>query len=185
MVEMGAALLDFDRDHLWHQYSSMTRPGRPYLVESASGTRLRLRVDGEPREVVDAMASWWCAIHGYAVPELDAAARAQLGRMSHVMFGGLTHTAAVDLGRRLVNLAPPALAKVFLADSWPTAACPSSGPFRKAPPPCRRPTSGPGRPAGSSSTSRRRLPEPTRVTRMRRTGSAIRCSSDLVRDGWP
>ena len=86
-----AALLDFDRDHLWHPYSSMTRPGRPYLVESASGTRLRLRVDGEPREVVDAMASWWCAIHGYAVPELDAAARAQLDRMSHVMFGGLTH----------------------------------------------------------------------------------------------
>ena len=121
MVEMGAALLDFDRDHLWHPYSSMTRPGRPYLVESASGTRLRLRVDGEPREVVDAMASWWCAIHGYAVPELDAAARAQLGRMSHVMFGGLTHTPAVELGRRLVNLAPPALAKVFLADSGSVA----------------------------------------------------------------
>ncbi|HJZ01086.1 MAG TPA: aminotransferase class III-fold pyridoxal phosphate-dependent enzyme, partial [Streptosporangiaceae bacterium] len=116
-----ASLLDFDRDHLWHPYSSMTRPGRPYLVESASGTRLRLRVDGEPRDVVDAMASWWCAIHGYAVPELDAAARAQLGRMSHVMFGGLTHAPAVELGRRLVNLAPPALAKVFLADSGSVA----------------------------------------------------------------
>jgi adenosylmethionine-8-amino-7-oxononanoate aminotransferase len=114
-------LLDFDRDHLWHPYSSMTRPGRPYAVESASGTRLRLRVDGEPREVVDAMASWWCAIHGYAVPELDAAARAQLGRMSHVMFGGLTHAPAVELGRRLVNLAPAALAKVFLADSGSVA----------------------------------------------------------------
>ena len=83
--------MDFDRDHLWHPYSSMTRPSTPYLTESASGTRLRLRVDGEPREVIDAMASWWCAIHGYAVPELDAAARAQLDRMSHVMFGGLTH----------------------------------------------------------------------------------------------
>ena len=140
MVEAGAALLDFDRDHLWHPYSSMTRPGRPYLVESASGTRLRLRVDGEPREVVDAMASWWCAIHGYAVPELDAAAWTQLGRMSHVMFGGLTHEPAVELGRRLVELAPggsrrsepqsphaqaaprPAtLAKVFLADSGSVA----------------------------------------------------------------
>ena len=118
----------------------MTRPGAPYLVESASGTRLRMRVDGEPREVVDAMASWWCAIHGYAVPELDAAARAQLGRMSHVMFGGLTHEPAVELGRRLVELAPgssgrsepqsgdaraaprPApLAKVFLADSGSVA----------------------------------------------------------------
>jgi len=108
-----APLLDFDRGHLWHPYSSMTRPGPAYLVESASGTRLRLRVDGEPREVVDAMASWWCAIHGYAVPELDAAARAQLDLMSHVMFGGLTHSPAVELGRRLVaalrdGLAPAA-----------------------------------------------------------------------------
>ena len=116
-----SGLLDFDREHLWHPYSSMTRPGRAYLVESASGTRLRLRVDGEPREVIDAMASWWCAIHGYAVPELDAAARAQLGRMSHVMFGGLTHAPAAELGRRLVNLAPPALDRVFFADSGSVA----------------------------------------------------------------
>ncbi len=134
------AVLDFDRDHLWHPYSSMTRPSAPYLTESASGTRLRLWVDGEPREVIDAMASWWCAIHGYAVPELDAAARAQLDRMSHVMFGGLTHSPAVELGRRLVALAPgsvgggemPAarplaaprpttLDKVFLADSGSVA----------------------------------------------------------------
>ena len=133
-------MLDFDRDHLWHPYSSMTRPSAPYLVESASGTRLRLRVGGEPREVIDAMASWWCAIHGYAVPELDAAARAQLDRMSHVMFGGLAHSPAVELGRRLVGLAPgsagggemPAaraltaprpttLDKVFLADSGSVA----------------------------------------------------------------
>ncbi len=99
----------------------MTRPGAPYLVESASGTRLRLRVDGEPREVVDAMASWWCAIHGYAVPELDAAARAQLDRMSHVMFGGLTHEPAIELGRRLVELAPAPLTKVFMADSGSVA----------------------------------------------------------------
>ena len=116
-----SGLLDFDREHLWHPYSSMTRPGRAYLVESASGTRLRLRVDGEPREGIDAMASWWCAIHGYAVPELDAAARAQLGRMSHVMFGGLTHAPAAELGRRLVNLAPPALDRVFFADSGSVA----------------------------------------------------------------
>src|SRR3984893_18098366 len=116
-----ASPLDFDRDHLWHPYSSMTRPGRPYAVESASGTRLRLRVDGEPREVIDAMASWWCAIHGYAVPELDAAARGQLGRMSHVRFGGLTHAPAAELGRRLVNLAPTALDRVFFADSGSVA----------------------------------------------------------------
>ena len=87
-------------------------------MESAHGIRLRLRGrDGEPREVVDAMASWWCAIHGYAVPELDAAARRQLDSMSHVMFGGLTHEPAIGLARRLVELAPAGLEHVFLADS--------------------------------------------------------------------
>jgi adenosylmethionine-8-amino-7-oxononanoate aminotransferase len=109
-------LLDFDRDHLWHPYSSMTAPATPYLVESASGVRLRLRRrNGDLQEVVDAMSSWWCAIHGYAVPELDAAVHDQLTRMSHVMFGGLTHEPAVGLGRRLVDLV--GLPHVFLADS--------------------------------------------------------------------
>jgi adenosylmethionine-8-amino-7-oxononanoate aminotransferase len=112
-------VLAFDRDHLWHPYSSMSRPARAYLAESAVGTRLRLRVDGRPVEVVDAMSSWWCAIHGYAVPELDTAARGQLEQMSHVMFGGLTHEPAVELGRRLVARAPGTgeLRHVFLADS--------------------------------------------------------------------
>ena len=112
------ALLAFDRAHVWHPYSSALTPQEPYLVESAHGIRLRLRDrDGEPREVVDAMASWWCAIHGYAVPELDAAARGQLDAMSHVMFGGLTHEPAIGLARRLVDLAPAGLEHVFLADS--------------------------------------------------------------------
>ena len=115
----------FDRDHLWHPYSSATRPSSAYPVESARGTRLRLRVDGEPREVVDAMSSWWCAVHGYAVPELDAAAADQLDRMSHVMFGGLTHEPAVRLGRQLVELAPGGpdgpLQRVFFADSGSVA----------------------------------------------------------------
>jgi adenosylmethionine---8-amino-7-oxononanoate aminotransferase len=111
-------LLAFDRDHLWHPYSSALVPSDPYLVESASGVRLRLRDRaGAAREVVDAMSSWWCAIHGYAVPELDAAATEQLGRMSHVMFGGLTHEPAVALGRRLLGLAPEGLQHVFFADS--------------------------------------------------------------------
>ena len=114
----AAALLAFDRAHVWHPYSSALTPQDPYLVESAHGIRLRLRDrGGEPREVVDAMASWWCAIHGYAVPELDAAAHRQLGSMSHVMFGGLTHEPAVGLARRLVDLAPAGLEHVFLADS--------------------------------------------------------------------
>jgi adenosylmethionine---8-amino-7-oxononanoate aminotransferase len=111
------SMLDFDRDHLWHPYSSMTRPGPAYLVESAEGVRIRLRVGDRSVEAVDAMASWWCAIHGYAVPELDAAATDQVSRMSHVMFGGLTHEPAVELGRRLVDLAPAGLDRVFLADS--------------------------------------------------------------------
>lgn len=116
-----AGLREFDRDHLWHPYSSMTRPGRAYRVESADGVRLRLHVGDRTVEVVDAMASWWSAIHGYAVPELDQAAADQLSRMSHVMFGGLTHETAVELGRRLVDLAPTGLDRVFLADSGSVA----------------------------------------------------------------
>jgi adenosylmethionine-8-amino-7-oxononanoate aminotransferase len=113
-----SALLDFDRAHLWHPYSSMASPGPVHPVEAASGVRLRLRRGGSTVEVVDAMSSWWCAIHGYAVPELDAAAADQLGRMSHVMFGGLTHEPAVRLAGRLIELAPGgALDKVFFADS--------------------------------------------------------------------
>lgn len=120
-----ADLLAFDREHLWHPYSSALTPSAPYLVESATGVRLRLRLpSGESREVIDAMSSWWCAIHGYAVPSLDQAVRDQLGRMSHVMFGGLTHEPAIALGRRLIELAPrldgqdeSPLQHVFLADS--------------------------------------------------------------------
>jgi adenosylmethionine-8-amino-7-oxononanoate aminotransferase len=117
MPELGE-LLTFDRDHLWHPYSSALAPSDPYLVESAAGVRLHLRDrDGAELEAIDAMSSWWCAIHGYAVPELDAAAAAQLGRMSHVMFGGLTHEPAIRLGRRLLELAPHGLGHVFFADS--------------------------------------------------------------------
>src|SRR5882757_3503226 len=86
----------------------------PLPVESAAGVRLRL-ADG--RELVDGMSSWWAAIHGYRHPVLDAAARDQLGRMSHVMFGGLTHEPAVRLAARLVEITPEPLRHVFLADS--------------------------------------------------------------------
>jgi adenosylmethionine-8-amino-7-oxononanoate aminotransferase len=86
----------------------------PYLVTSAEGVRLRL-ADG--RELVDGMSSWWAAIHGYRHPVLDDAVREQLDRMSHVMFGGLTHEPAVRLARTLLDIAPPGLAHVFLADS--------------------------------------------------------------------
>ena len=86
----------------------------PYLVESAEGVRLRL-ADG--RELVDGMSSWWAAIHGYRHPVLDAAVADQLGRMSHVMFGGLTHEPAVALARTLVEITPAGLEHVFLCDS--------------------------------------------------------------------
>lgn len=107
-------ILSWDRAHVWHPYGPMPASTDPYLVESASGVRLRLH-DG--RELVDGMSSWWSAIHGYRHPVLDAAARDQLGRMSHVMFGGLTHEPAVRLARRLVEVTPPGLEHVFLADS--------------------------------------------------------------------
>lgn len=113
-----AALLAFDQAHLWHPYSSARQPGQPYLVEQARGVRLHLRDRaGATYEVIDAMSSWWSAVHGYAVPELDAAAHAQLGRMSHVMFGGLTHEPAITLATQLLDLAPTGLSHVFFADS--------------------------------------------------------------------
>ncbi|MFC9289822.1 adenosylmethionine--8-amino-7-oxononanoate transaminase [Streptomyces sp. NPDC057052] len=108
-------LLDLDRRHVWHPYGPM--PGRvdPLVVESASGVRLRL-ADGSG-ELVDGMSSWWSAIHGYGHPVLDEAARTQLGRMSHVMFGGLTHEPAVRLAKLLADISPEGLEHVFLADS--------------------------------------------------------------------
>ena len=107
-------LLAFDRAHLWHPYTSMTQPTPTRLVTGAEGVRLRL-ADG--REVIDAMSSWWAAIHGYNHPVLNQAVEEQLGTMAHVMFGGLTHEPAVRLARQLIELAPAGLEHVFLADS--------------------------------------------------------------------
>ena len=108
------ALLDLDREHIWHPYGPMPAAAEPLLVRSASGVRLRL-ADG--RELIDGMSSWWCAIHGYRHPALDATVTDQLERMAHVMFGGLTHEPAIELGRRLIELAPEPLRHVFFADS--------------------------------------------------------------------
>jgi adenosylmethionine-8-amino-7-oxononanoate aminotransferase len=108
------ALLDADRRHVWHPYAPLPATAPALPVASASGVRLHL-ADG--RDLVDGMSSWWAAIHGYAHPVLDAAVRDQLGAMSHVMFGGLTHAPAVELARLLVEHTPAGLEHVFLADS--------------------------------------------------------------------
>jgi adenosylmethionine-8-amino-7-oxononanoate aminotransferase len=107
-------ILAADRAHVWHPYAALPPGTPPYVVESAQGVRLRL-ADG--RELVDGMSSWWAAIHGYRHPVLDAAVTDQLGRMSHVMFGGLTHAPAVRLAETLVELTPDGLEHVFLCDS--------------------------------------------------------------------
>ena len=107
-------LLAFDREHVWHPYTSMTDPTPVRMVTGASGTRLTLE-DGQ--EVVDGMSSWWAAIHGYRHPVLDAALKAQADDFAHVMFGGLTHAPAVRLAQRLVEMTPDGLEHVFLADS--------------------------------------------------------------------
>ncbi|GAA2699317.1 adenosylmethionine--8-amino-7-oxononanoate transaminase [Actinoplanes palleronii] len=114
MTPAGRDLLALDRAHVWHPYGPMPGRSDPYLVQSAAGVRLRL-ADG--RELVDGMSSWWAAVHGYRHPVLDAALTDQAGRMSHVMFGGLTHEPAIRLAATLVELTPPGLEHVFLCDS--------------------------------------------------------------------
>ncbi len=104
----------FDREHIWHPYTSMTAPLPTYGVRSAEGVRIRLD-DG--RELVDGMASWWCAIHGYSHPVLNAAIEKQLRDFSHVMFGGFHHEPATRLARLLVDLTPEGLDHVFFSDS--------------------------------------------------------------------
>jgi adenosylmethionine-8-amino-7-oxononanoate aminotransferase len=114
----AGALLAVDRATVWHPYGPMPGTVEPLLVIGAEGVRLRIaRPDGGHTELIDAMSSWWAAIHGYRHPVLDAAAHAQLDRMAHVMFGGLTHEPAIRLAERLVEITPEPLRHVFLADS--------------------------------------------------------------------
>ncbi|MEQ9402490.1 MAG: adenosylmethionine--8-amino-7-oxononanoate transaminase [Cyclobacteriaceae bacterium] len=106
--------LDFDQHNIWHPYTSLTNPLPVYPVVSANGVRLKLK---SGKELIDGMSSWWTAIHGYNVPELNEAATRQLDKMSHVMFGGITHAPAVELAQKLIEMSPSGLEKIFFCDS--------------------------------------------------------------------
>ena len=114
MSDNWNALIDFDKKHLWHPYTSLSHPSPVFPVKSASGVRITL---GDGRELIDGMSSWWAAIHGYNHPALNAAIENQLKSMSHIMFGGLTHQPAVELAQRLIQMTPNDLQHVFFADS--------------------------------------------------------------------
>ncbi|MDE9516555.1 adenosylmethionine--8-amino-7-oxononanoate transaminase [Xenorhabdus bovienii] len=111
---MNPSDIEFDLRHIWHPYTSMTHPLPTYPVVSAAGVELELS-DG--RRLIDGMSSWWAAIHGYNHPVLNEAAKSQIDRMSHVMFGGITHPPAIELCQQLVAMTPATLECVFLADS--------------------------------------------------------------------
>ncbi len=116
--KLPSEALAFDRQHIWHPYSTMIAPPPVFPVVAADGTKLTL-ADG--RQLVDGMSSWWSVIHGYNHPRLNEAAHQQIDNFSHVMFGGLTHAPAIELCRRLVEMTPEPLSKVFLSDSGSVA----------------------------------------------------------------
>lgn len=118
MQDDWQALADFDKQHIWHPYTSLNHPSPTFPIQSASGVRIKL-ADG--RELIDGMSSWWAAIHGYNHPTLNLAIEHQLKSMSHVMFGGLTHKPAIELANSLIGITHEDLQHVFFADSGSVA----------------------------------------------------------------
>jgi len=111
---LNKSQITFDKNHIWHPYTSLEDPLPVYEVESAEGVHISLATG---QKLVDGMSSWWCAIHGYNHPKLNEAVSHQLSKMSHIMFGGITHEPAVLLCQKLVEITPAPLDKVFLCDS--------------------------------------------------------------------
>ncbi len=106
--------LEFDQQHLWHPYTNVTKPGPTFVVKEAQGVHLTLD-DG--CQLIDAMSSWWCMMHGHRNPRVTQAMHDQLDRLPHVMFGGLTHDPAINLGRKLLEITPDSLTRIFYCDS--------------------------------------------------------------------
>lgn len=109
---------NIDHNHIWHPYSAMDSKFPVYEVASANGVLLNLK-DG--RQLIDGMSSWWCMIHGYNHPVINLALESQIKKLTHVMFGGLTHEPAIQLTKKLIKLTPDSLDKVFYSDSGSVA----------------------------------------------------------------
>lgn len=110
--------LEFDQHHLWHPYTNVAKPGPTFRVSEAEGAYITLD-DGT--KLIDAMSSWWCMLHGHRNPQITQAIHDQLDKLPHVMFGGLTHDAAIDLGRALIDITPASMQRIFYCDSGSVA----------------------------------------------------------------